>query len=112
MEVSANVGDREVLDNSIAEAQNSNNEQQQQEAIVRNADEEVAGPAEPSAQPVQEAVAGPSSSARGPAIPLQDLDSLIARMQRDMDMRLARGSVEEPPFSPPPADGTHSSNTL
>ena len=111
------VGDREVLDNSVAD-QNSNNEPQHEPA-VRNADEEVAGSAEPPPRPEPQlpAVAGPSSSADGPVRPSQDLDSLIARMQRDMDMRLARGSVDDPPFSPPPhepeqqAEGSHSSNT-
>ena len=116
VEVSANIGDREVMDDSIAD-QNSNREPQQ-EATVRNADEGVAALAQPLAQPEsdQDVVAGPSSSAAGPVRPSQDLDSLIARMQRDMDMRLARGSVDAP-FSSPPrepeqqAEGSHSSNT-
>ena len=117
VEVSANVGDREVMDNSIAD-QNSNREPQQ-EATARNADEEVAAVDQPQARPESdhEINAGPSSSAVRPVRPSQDLDSLIARMQRDMDMRLARGSVDDAPFSPPPrepeqqAAGSHSSNT-
>lgn len=113
VQVSANIGDREVLDYSLAE-QNSNNDQQLGDN-VRDAAEEGAGPVEAR---VPQAVAGPSSSAAArPEGQQQDLDSLIARMQRDMDQRLARGSVEDPPFSPPheperQADGSHSSNTF
>ena len=97
--------------------QNNNNEQQQ-EAPLQDVDDEVADPAEPRVQVVPEAMAGSSSSsAAGPDRQQQDLDSLIARMQRDMDIRLGRGSVEEAPFLPlhdaeQQAEGSHSSNTL
>ncbi len=101
-------GDREVLDNSIAEEQINNEQQPPPPAQPPGADagDEGGGAgAEPEAGP---SLPAPPEPAR--PVP-HDLDVIIARMQRDLDVRLASGDAEGPPFSPPPradqqADGS------
>ena len=105
---------------NIDEPQQPQHQPPQGAAVVAG-DGAVAGPASPPHLAVQEPEPGPSSPSAAQrreeeeeaGEEQQNLDSLIARMQRDMDMRIARGNVEAEPFSPPPPgeqqqdDGRH-----
>ncbi len=105
MKIACNVGDREVLDESIDDANNPAN--QEQETVDVENDEPQPGPAQPQ-------VVGIDNPEQDAQERQQNLDDLIARMQRDLDSRMAQeqvgGAPDQPPSQAQPVEGSQSSS--
>ncbi len=104
MKIACNVGDREVLDEAIGDG---NNADQEQERVDVENDEPQPGPAQPQ-------VVGIDNPQQDAQERQQNLDDLIARMQRDLDSRMAQeqgeGEPDQEPSPAQPVEGSQSSS--